>query len=120
MALTPEEQRVADELRAILTGPNADAAYDAVPGAMSGKILNADLARELSPRYKCVADRIAFTPATYEPARDYVYDRFMRSITPAKEARVAMLLAGGAASGKTTSIRRAVQAADLVFDSNCA
>jgi len=67
MALSGEERGVADELRAILSADGADALYDAIPGSMGGKILNADLARELSPRYRTLADRIAFTPATYEP-----------------------------------------------------
>lgn len=120
MSLTPEEQEVADELRAILSAPGADAAYNAIPETVGGKILNADSARELSPRFRTVRDRTAFTVATYEPARDYVYDRYMRTVSASRRKR-AVLLAGGAASGKSTSVKRAEGvAADVIFDSNCA
>ncbi len=118
MGLTEEEKQVAEELRKIFDEPDADAKYDKLPDSMGGKILNADIARELSPRYQSVSDRTRFTRATYEPARDYVYARFMRELK--KKEGLVIILAGGAASGKTTSIQGTLQGADLVFDSNCA
>ena len=114
-----EGREIESELRRILERTDADAAYDALPGCMGGKILNADMARELSPRYKTIADRIAFTNATYAPARDYVFNRSMRTIKSSR-GKLAMILAGGAASGKSTSVRGLLERADLVFDSNCA
>ena len=119
MGLTAEEQKAANELYEILRGPGADAAYDKLPDSMVGKILNADIARELSPRYQTIADRTLFTRATYDPARDYVFKRFGRELKK-RNSGIAIILAGGAASGKTTSIKSILSVANLVFDSNCA
>ena len=103
---------------AILSDPHADVSYDKIPESMGGKILNADIARELSPSYRSVIERTLYTRATYDAAKNYVFDRFMRDLKKTKG--VVIILAGGAASGKTTSIKTILAFADLVFDSNCA
>ena len=54
MGKTTEENRVAEELRLILSRPDADMAYDKLPDSVGGKILNADIARELSPNYQSI------------------------------------------------------------------
>ena len=107
-------------LRQLLSGSDADAKYDALPGSMGGKILNADLAREISPRYRTREDRLKFTHATYLPASEYVYQRYVRAVR--EGYKLVVLLAGGAASGKTTSLSTLLENDDIsvIFDSNCA
>lgn len=122
MGLSPGENEAQTELAGILSGPNADALYNELDGSLGGRVLNADLARNLSPHYQCRADRIAFTKATYPPCSNYVLQRFYRTVKN-KEWRhkTVLFLAGGAASGKTTSIGKEVMSRfDLVFDSNMA
>lgn len=113
---------VARELEEILNRPDADTRYDALSGSFGGKVLNADLARELSPRYQRHADRILYTAATYSPCSTYVLKRLLRTLqSPFAKERLVLFLAGGAASGKTTAIgRNVIDAADIVFDSNLA
>jgi hypothetical protein len=122
-AFSDEELAVQWELADVLKGAAADSAYAALDGAFAGRLLNADLARELSPRYRSVADRLRFTRATYPSAAQYVLRRFHATIgmpgTPG--SRSVLFLGGGAASGKTTSVGRdVILEYDLVFDSNLA
>lgn len=109
--------QVESELEHILNSPEADALYDAIAEARGGRVINSDIARELSPHYRTKADRIAYTLATYKPAARYVYNRFMETVaaTPG-EGRIALLLAGGPASGKTASVGGRIDDYDLVFD----
>jgi hypothetical protein len=123
MALSGQEVAVADELARVLARSTADLAYDQLPESYGGRLLNADVARELSRAYRSKFDRIAFTRCTYGPASAYVLGRYHRELArpgPVGQ-RAVLLLAGGAASGKTSSVgEQTIKDYDLVFDSNLA
>ena len=100
----------------------ADAAYNKIPESQGGKIVNTDLARELMPEYADKNTRAEYQSATSGPAREYARDRILRDLerTPERadgEPRRLLVTAGGAGSGKTTTLKGMINAADLVFDS---
>jgi hypothetical protein len=122
-ALTDAEIAVQDEFEAILASAAAITQYENLDGAFGGRLLNADLCRDLSPRYQNFHDRVRFTRATYAPAAKFVRRRFDEIISTPGDAggRQVLFLAGGAASGKTTSIGTDVIGEyNLIFDSNLA
>jgi hypothetical protein len=116
-------QEVEEELEMLLTSERADDRYDAIEGARTKKmrrlVLNTDIAREVSPSYRTFANRIAFTQATFKPAQNYVFGRFLDTIEENPgPGRRALLMAGGPASGKSFSLRERVvlENFDLIFD----
>ena len=100
----------------------ADPAYDALPETKGGKIINADLYRELHPCYAegSLADRQVLTRATTNPAKAGSQDRFARQLTAcAASAQLKVVLAGGSGAGKTTTLRQMPELlshADLIYD----
>lgn len=118
-----QESAVIGELERTLKSPHADAAYDQLPDSYGGRVLNADCARELSRDYRNKYDCIAFTRCTYAPCSRYVRERLSLELaTPGRPGdRTLLVLAGGAASGKTSSVgETTLKTYPLVFDSNLA
>ena len=123
MSLSDQEQAVLRELQRIVSAPGVDYQYDQLDGTFNGRLLNADLARELSRDYRNKYDRLCFTRCSYAPCAQYVLNRFRNVIRQpcSPGTRAVLFLAGGAASGKTSSVgQKTIKLYDLIFDSNLA
>lgn len=98
--------------------------YADLPESEGGKVLNTDVARELSPDY--AKDR-SKSAAVHEPASALVKEMYKRKLAEApregQDARV-VFSAGGTGAGKTTSLRSLEKAdpmvsrAQIVYDTN--
>lgn len=79
--------------------------YTQLPDSMGGKILDVDVARELSPAY--LADR-TLAAAVHEPASDFIkklFAKLLSSKTPEGKDNLVIFSAGGAGSGKTSGLK---------------
>jgi hypothetical protein len=83
---------------------------------LGGTIINADIARFLVPEFLKWSGRIRHTLSTGEPAGAYAHARILRELKARAKRRELLITAGGAGSGKTTSLEQAREGADLVFD----
>jgi hypothetical protein len=120
----PAADRVIETRLATKVTENFDAAvaeYAARPDAMGGKVLNTDVARELSPEY--LADRTK-SAAVHEPASYFikrVYEQRLAEIQPGDSV---LFSSGGTGAGKTTGIvsvpatRAMFDDAAIVYDTN--
>lgn len=120
--LNPQQAEVRDRLGALLSDvERADAAYAALPETEGGRVVSTDAARLLAPEFAgSVEGRLLHTPSTSEPTgrftRGYLLRALDRFKPPDRPGRLYMT-AGGAGSGKSTSIRYALRhGADLVYD----
>src|SRR6185295_4916161 len=104
--------------------PAAMAEYAALEGTDNGRILNTDLARELSPDY--VADRTR-SAAVHEPASDLVKEMYAQKLAEppaAGQDPVVVFSAGGTGAGKSVGLRAAaesspdVQRAQIIYGTN--
>lgn len=99
----------------------AVAEYNARPDAQGGKVLNTDVARELSPDY--LADRTQ-SAAVHEPASWFVKELYSRKLAELPPEQPVVFTSGGTGAGKTTAIssvpeaRAIVDYAGLVYDTN--
>jgi Zeta toxin len=122
--LSPEhraiESRFADAIATDYEGMKAR--YAALPESEGGKVLNVDVARELSPDYR--RDR-STSAAVHEPAswlvkRMYA-ERLAQAPGPGEEPTV-LFTAGGTGAGKSTAIesvlRDEAKRAQIVMDTN--
>lgn len=116
------QDRMAAEITADVVG--SIRRYAALREAEGGKVLNTDLARELSGDYRADRTRSA---AVHEPASWLVkemYRRKLRQAPKGKEKPVVLFTAGGTGAGKTTAIegtpavRRIKAQAQIVYDTN--
>lgn len=97
--------------------------YSALPESHGGKVINTDLARELSPDY--VKDRTRST-AVHEPASWLMKEVYRRKLAEPDPTGMDTVLftAGGTGAGKTTAISNVPQAelatrmAHIVYDTN--
>lgn len=94
--------------------------YNRLPDAAGGKILNTDLARELSPDY--IKDR-TLSADVHEPASSFVkklYAEKLKEKPGDGEAPLVIFTAGGTGAGKTTAIDKllAIGEAQIVYDTN--
>ena len=128
--LPPEMQMVERRFANQIQG-NVDAAlqaYKALPATEGGKILNTDLARELSPDYAASLDsRSRYAAAVHEPASAVVkelYERALEQPPGPGELNMVTFTAGGTGAGKTGAITRTplasevAQASQIVYDTN--
>lgn len=106
-------------------GANPEAAaraYDALPDAAGGKILNTDLARELSKDY--LKDRSGKSAAVHEPASwlvKYLYAKKLAEAPGKGEKARVIFSAGGTGAGKTSGLallKGAADKAQLIYDTN--
>ncbi len=86
-----------------------------------GRVLNTDLARELSPEYRADRTRSA---DVHEAASDFVKELYRRKLeapTPAGMEPVVLFSAGGTGAGKTTGLRAmgdALGNPEIIYDTN--
>lgn len=100
----------------------AKARYAAHPETDGGKILNTDIARELSDDY--LKDRTQ-SAAVHEPASAFIKKLYAEKLTekPAEgEKPIVLLMSGGTGSGKTTAVRTLLgdemARAHIIYDTN--
>lgn len=95
----------------------AVARYDANPETQGGKILNTDIARELSPDY--AADR-SQSAAVHKPASWFIKQLYARKLREAPAGAV-LFTGGGTGAGKSSGLR-ALGASEsdftIIYDSN--
>ncbi len=95
--------------------------YAKLPDSMGGKILNTDVARELSPDY--LADRTR-SAAVHEPASWFVKQLYEHKLAELKPGERVVFTSGGTGAGKTTAIqsidaaRQLQDGAAIVYDTN--
>ena len=96
----------------------ADAAYDALPDAMGGKVINTDTARELLPEFRdSYEGRLRYSRPTAKLGSRYAFDRLQRELQNRGERKSLLVLAGGPAAGKSSSLsKETLKDADLVWD----
>jgi hypothetical protein len=112
------EARFKEQIQSDVDG--AIEAYSRLPDSEGGKVLNTDIARELSPEY--AADRTK-SAAVHEPASALVKAMFARKLKeePGQgEDPLVVFSAGGTGAGKTTGLDAAGigARAQIVYDSN--
>lgn len=114
------ETRFADQVERDIDA--AMAQYAKVEGSEGGRVLNTDLARELSPDYQADRTRSA---AVHEPASYLVKRMYERKLAEAPaEGQDALVLfsAGGTGSGKSTALDALAsgdaQRAQIIYDTN--
>ncbi len=127
-ALTPAQREIESRFAQQIAFDRAAAegAYNARPDAEGGRVINTDIAREVSPDY--LADR-SQSAAVHEPAsflaKGLYTKRLAESARPG-EAPVVLMTAGGTGAGKTSAIKQwsAKQEAagtpkpQIIFDTN--
>lgn len=104
-AAAANNQAVGDRLRERLGQDDAAQAYNGIPGTEGGKILNVDLARELSPEYAASNEaRATLSAATHQAASEFIKNEFKRRLVEHAGEPV-LFLAGGGGSGKGVATR---------------
>lgn len=102
-------------------------AYEKLPGTDGGKVLNTDLARELSPDYAAsLASRSRYAAAVHEPASALVKEIYTRKLAEPDPNGLNMVTftAGGTGAGKTGAIAgtplasKISQVSQIVYDTN--
>lgn len=116
------ESRFAQRVESDIEGAIAE--YGKIEGSEGGRVLNTDLARELSPEYR--ADRTR-SSAVHEPASYLVKRMYERKLaeapTEGQDAHV-IFSAGGTGAGKSTGLEHladadpAIGRAQIIYDTN--
>lgn len=116
------ESRLAKKVEGNLDGAIAD--YGKIVGTDGGRLLNTDLARELSPEYRADRTRSA---AVHEPASylvKQIYERKLAEAPEADEDPLVVFSAGGTGAGKTTGldlladVDPTIKRAQIIYDTN--
>lgn len=98
----------------------AVAEYNAHPESKGGRILNTDIARDLSPEYK--ANR-SLSAAVHEPASWFINQLYERRLVEAPPGKV-LFTAGGTGAGKSSALRdmdrKYLEQFPIIFDTNIA
>lgn len=93
--------------------------YKTFGEAKGGKIINTDVARELSPEYR--ANR-TLSANVHEPASQFTKQYYAEMLKqPPKENSFVLFTGGGTGAGKTSSLNavpRIVDQAEMVYDTN--
>lgn len=118
----PDEQVTSDMTKKLADHSSAVAEYSQLQDSMGGRVLNTDVARELSPDY--LADRTRSAPV-HEPASQFVkrlYAEKLAKPTPEGLDNTVMFTAGGTGAGKTTGLDAAIGKAgtnpEIIYDTN--
>lgn len=122
-SLSLEDRAIESRLAARVTDDYEGAAadYAGLQDSMGGKVLNTDIARELSPDY--LADRTK-SAAVHEPASYFIKRMYEQKLDDMEPGGRVMFTSGGTGAGKTTAISSLphVQAmfddAAIVYDTN--
>lgn len=99
----------------------AVAEYSQLPGTEGGKVINTDIARELSPEYR--NDR-TLSAAVHEPASAFskkMYADKLNRPTPEGAEPTVMFTAGGTGAGKSTGLNLMGESAkkpEIIYDTN--
>ncbi|MFN0011094.1 MAG: hypothetical protein ACKVS8_05555 [Phycisphaerales bacterium] len=116
-SLAADQRGVFKRLAAVLAGPQADHRYNRLREADGGRIVSVDVARLLAPEFVPWDGRLRHTPSTANPAGAYAHDRLLRELASRRQHQGRLLItAGGAGSGKTSSLRGQGRIVDLIFD----
>lgn len=117
---TRVKERFAEELK----NPDIEAEYNARPDALNGKVLNTDVARELSSDY--LANR-SFGATVHEQSNKFIKKLYAKRLAEApkgNELPVVLFTAGGTGAGKTSAILQgdptALDRKQIVYDTNMA
>ncbi|NII73905.1 hypothetical protein FHW84_002478 [Dyella sp. SG562] len=117
-----DDQVTAKFNRKLEDHPAAVSEYVNLPDSMGGRVLNTDIARELSPDY--LADRTRSAPV-HEPASDFVkrlYAEKLAQPTPEGMDPIVQFTAGGTGAGKTTGLGEALAKSgenpEIIYDTN--
>lgn len=117
-AETAMYQRVQNEF------PKLVQEYSSLKEADGGKVLNTDIARELSPEYRADRTRSA---DIHEPASKFVKELYAKKLseeTPQGHDKRVVFTAGGTGAGKSTALEKLadtsamVKRAEMVYDTN--
>ena len=116
------QRRFSEQLNANVDSAVAD--YARLPDSDGGRIVNTDLARELSPDYQ--ANR-SLSSAVHEPASAFTKEYYRRMLSvdapPGKYNRV-LFTGGGTGAGKTTALKDALLDlnvnSQIIYDTNMA
>jgi hypothetical protein len=117
------EYKVADEAKFSAAVAEYHAAAERDTAGLGGRLLNTDIARELSPDY--LKDR-TLAAAVHEPASAFIKEVYSRMLAaPPAEGRQPLVLftAGGTGAGKSSGmnldeVKGQVHDADIIFDTN--
>lgn len=117
------EQRFAEKM-ATTPAEEIEAEYNALPDSKGGRVLNTDVARELSPDY--LANRTK-SSAVHEPASSFIKKLYAKKLAEEPgpdQIPTVLFTAGGTGAGKTTAVsaipevRTLADEAQLVYDTN--
>lgn len=123
----PPAERIVEQRLAKKIAQNVETAideYSRLEGAYGGRLLNTDLARELSPEYRADRTRSA---AVHEPASYLVkrmYERRLARAPDANEDALVVFSGGGTGAGKTTGLSAIakidprIERAQIIYDTN--
>lgn len=104
--------------------PNLIKEYSSLPDTEGGKILNTDIARELSPEYREDRTRSA---EVHEPASTFtksLYSHKLAQPTPQGHESRVLFTAGGAGAGKSTALESVkalnskAKKSEIIYDTN--
>jgi hypothetical protein len=120
--LATDQRFVFDELsKFVRDTKKADRQYLEASKSRAGRFISVDLARQLSPAFSTWDGRVRHTPSTGRPAGAYAHDLLFRTLRgELRHIKVRKLLvsAGGAGSGKTTSLGKVTDQSSVVYFDN--
>ncbi len=118
----PDAQVTADLQAKLADHSSAVVEYSQLPDSMGGRVLNTDVARELSADYLAYRTRSA---PVHEPASEFVkklYAEKLAAPTPDGMDPIVQFTAGGTGAGKTTGLdavmARSGDNPEIVYDTN--
>lgn len=107
------------EKRRINEYPTLVQEYMAIPESKGGKVINTDIARELSPEY--VKNR-TLSANVHEPASAFTKQYYAQKLAqPAPEGSTVVFTGGGTGAGKTSSMNSfapIIENAEMIYDTN--
>jgi hypothetical protein len=108
------------EERRIFDYDNLVKEYNALEESKGGKVLNTDIARELSPEY--AADR-TLSASVHDPSSALIKQLYAQKLAqPAKPNSTVLFTGGGTGAGKTTALENAFpnlsKQAEMIYDTN--